>query len=80
MVRSITEGLRTKHGKEYQVEEELKILQSNYISKMEEAEKEIAGLKEALDKTVAYHEYMKVKILLAPYFKLWNDADSGMGR
>jgi hypothetical protein len=27
-----------------------------------------------------YHEYMRVKELMEPYFTQWHEADSGMGK
>jgi hypothetical protein len=37
-------------------------------------------LREVLDKSEKYHEFIRVKQLMEPFFKLWLEADSGMGK
>lgn len=71
MRRQIAEGLIAKHGKDYDLEAEFSKLAKNYAVKIEEAEKEMGRLREILHKTEAYHEYMRVKTFMEPYFKQW---------
>lgn len=46
-------------------------MQANYVTKIEETEKEITRLQEIVLQCQKYHEYMRVKELLEPYFKQW---------
>jgi hypothetical protein len=55
-------------------------LQSNYTLKISEADVEIARLKDTVNACPQYHEYMRVKEIMEPYFKQWQEADSGMGK
>ena len=55
-------------------------MQANYTQKINEAELEIARLKEVVDGCPKYQEFMRVKEIMEPYFKQWQEADSGMGK
>lgn len=55
MRKQIAEGLITKHGKEYDLEEEFRKLQANYEAKTSEAEKEIERLRGVLEQCKEYH-------------------------
>jgi hypothetical protein len=80
MRKSIYEGLLKKHGEAFDFEGEFAALASGYSSKMEEAERELAVLRELLHASKEYHQYMRVKAVFEPFFRQWGEADSSMGK
>ena len=80
MSMAISKGLKQKHGDDYKVRDELQKLKQNYIDKLKESDAELQRLSYILQKTESYHQMLAIEKLMQPYFQMWLDADSGVGK